>query len=131
MGSLMVVHGFSSARESFLILIDPALGMKPSTWEEAFIRLHGMLFARLQLDSFDDEVDSFLDRWDPSSVTSTQWAVVTVTNIAALYQYNRRDSPLKESLRQGRREKREIEVEESAPAEENTEGDTILPPSQL
>jgi hypothetical protein len=130
-GSLMVVHGFSSARESFLILIDPALGRKASTWNEAFIRLHGMLFARLQLDSFDDEVDSFLDCWDPSSVTSTQWAITTVTNISALYQYNRKDSRLKEALRQGRREKRETEHEESAPAEETTEADSILPPSQL
>ena len=130
-GSLMVVHGFSSARESFLILIDPALGRKASTLNEAFIRLHGMLFARLQLDSFDDEVDSFLDCWDPSSVTSTQWAITTVTNISALYQYNRKDSRLKEALRQGRREKREIEHEESAPVEEPTEADSILPPSQL
>jgi hypothetical protein len=127
----MVVHGFSSARESFLILIDPALGMKASTWEESFIRLHGMLFARLQLDSFDEEVDSFLDQWGPSSVTNTQWAIITVTNIAALYQYNRKDSRLKEALRQGRREKRETEHEESVPAEETTETDTILPPSQL
>ena len=127
----MVVHGFSSARESFLILIDPALGMKASTWEEAFIRLHWMLFARLQLDSFDEEVDSFLDQWGPSSVTNTQWAIITVTNIAALYQYNRKDSRLKEALRQGRREKRETEHEESVPAEETTETDTILPPSQL
>jgi hypothetical protein len=129
--SLMVVHGFSSARESFLILIDPALGMKASTWEEAFIRLHGMLFARLQLDSFDEEVDSFLDQWGPSSATSNQWALITVTNIAALYQYNRKDSRLKEALRQGRREKRETEHEDSVPAEETTEMDTILPPSQL
>lgn len=127
----MVVQGFSSARESFLILIDPALGMKASTWDEAFIRLHGMLFARLQLDSFDEEVDSFLNQWGPESVTSTQWAIITVTNIAALYQYNRKDSRLKEALRQGRREKRETEHEESVPPEDMTETDTILPPSQL
>jgi hypothetical protein len=128
-GSLMV--GFSGAREAFLILIDSILGESASSWSEAFVRLNGMLFARLQLDSFDDEIDVFLDNWGEPPATNLQWAMLTVTDIAALYQYNRKDSRLKEALRQGRREKREIEIDEAAHTEEQGEGDTILPSSQL
>lgn len=123
--------GFSGAREAFLILIDPILGSSASSWSDAFVRLNGMLFARLQLDSFDDEVDVFLDHWGEPPATNLQWAMLAVTNIAALYQYNRKDSRLKDALRQGRREKRENEADETAHVEEQGEGDAILPPSQL
>jgi hypothetical protein len=126
-----VSHGFSYARESLLILIDPILRSKASSWSEAFIRLHGMLFARLQLDSFNDEIDIFFDMWWQPPATDLQWAMLTVINITALYQYNRKDSPLKEAFRQGRREKREILLDESASKEEYLEDETILPPSQL
>jgi hypothetical protein len=129
-GSLTVIKSFSSARESFLILIDPILGRQGSTWSDTVVRLHGMLFARLQLDSFDDDVDTFFDLWGQSPTTNIQWAQLAVSNLAALYQYNRKDSLLKEALRQGRREKREAEQEEQA-AEESTDNDAILPPSQL
>jgi hypothetical protein len=90
-----------------------------------------MLFARLQLDSFNDEIDIFFDMWWQLPATNMQWAMVTVINITALYQYNRKDSPLKEAFRQGRREKREILLDESASKEEYLEDETILPPSQL
>jgi hypothetical protein len=112
-------------------LIDPILRSKASSWSEAFIRLHGMLFARLQLDSFNDEIDIFFDMWWQPPATNMQWAMLTVINITALYQYNRKDSPLKEAFRQGRREKREILLDESASKEEYLEDETILPPSQL
>ena len=91
-----------------------------------------MLFARLQLDSFDDEMDSFFNYWGEPFPTHVQWARLAITNIAALYQYNRKDSRLKEALRQGRREKREAEQEEpAAPIEETADGDGVLPPSQV
>src|SRR5271169_6611680 len=97
-----------------------------------FVRLHGILFSRLQLDSFDEQVDSFLDLGDLISATNSEWAILAVTNIAALYQYNRKDSVLKESLRQGRREKRELEPDESIPStEDSNESDIILPPSEI
>jgi protein SMG6 len=127
----MVAHGFSSARESFLVLIDPFLGEKVSSWTDRFVQLHGMLFSRLQLDAFDDQVDSFLDTGLLSG-THSQWAILAVTNIAALYQYNRKDSLLKESLRLGRREKRELEPEESIPSTEDpNDSEMILPPSEI
>lgn len=129
--SLTVVHGFSSARESFLILIDPILGKREDSWSAVFVRLHGILFARLQLDSFDDEMDDFFNFWGEPYPAPLQWARLAITNIAALYQYNRRDSRLKEALRQGRREKREAELDETAPVEEVADGDAILPPSQV
>ena len=90
-----------------------------------------MLFARLQLDSFDDELDESYNLWDQGTfVTDVEWSRIASINIAALYQYNRKDSLLKEALRQGRREKREVEQEESVPVEESiNEPDTILPPS--
>jgi protein SMG6 len=127
--SLTVARGFSSARESFLILIDPILGKRGNTWSDAFVRLHGMLFARLSLDSFDDELDAFFEVFSDERPLPEQWARLAVINIAAIYQYNRRDSLLKESLRQGRREKREADLEETVPAEEVADGDAILPTS--
>jgi hypothetical protein len=129
--SLTVSHRFSGARESFLILIDPILGRKASSWSEAFIQLHGILFARLQLDSFDDEIDIFFNMWGQLPATDMQWAMLAVINISALHQYNQKDSLLKDALRQGRREQRETVLDESPPKEEYTEGDTILPPPQL
>ena len=130
-GSLTVVHGFTSGRESFLILIDPVIGTKWKDWNNAFVKLHGMLFARLQLDSFDDELDESYNLWHQGEfLTDVEWARIAATNVAALYQYNRKDSLLKEALRQGRREKREAEHEESATLEEPTDPETILPPSQ-
>jgi len=90
-----------------------------------------MLFARLSLDSFDDELDAFFDVFSDSPPSPVQWARLAVINIAAIYQYNRKDSLLKEGLRQGRREKREADLEETVPAEEVADGDAILPPSQV
>src|SRR5271170_330111 len=107
------------------------MGTKWTDWSSTFVRLHGMLFARLQLDSFDDELEESYNLWDQGTfVTDVEWSRIASINIAALYQYNRKDSLLKEALRQGRREKREVEQEESAPIEEsNNEPETILPPS--
>src|SRR5271169_2029225 len=82
--SLTVVRGFSSARESFLILIDPILGKRGDTWSDVFVRLHGMLFARLSLDSFDDELDVFFDVFSDSPPSPVQWARLAVINIAAI-----------------------------------------------
>lgn len=124
----MVSHGFPSSRESFLILIDPFLGKKTEKWEETFVRLHGMLFARLHLDLFDDEIDSFLT--EVMKAERSEWAMLAVINIAALYQYNRKDSQLKEALRQGRREKRETEIEEYVAVDETNDGESILPASE-
>ena len=131
-GSLTVVRGFTSARESFLVLIDPMMGKKWADWTRSFVKLQGMLFARLQLDEFDDELDESYGAFiGGEELTEVDWSRVAVLNIAALYQYNRRDSLLKEALRQGRREKREAEQEESIPVEDTTEPDTnILPASQ-
>ena len=123
---------FASARESLLILMDPLLAH--SSQADPFVRLHGMLFARLQLDLFDDQVDLFFDSWgnNMEDRTDTQWALFAISNIAALYQYNRKDSRLKEALRQGRREKREAEQEEMVAVEDPADsGDTILPTSPL
>ena len=133
MGSLTVVRGFTSARESLLILIDPMLGKKWPNWSHSFVRLHGMLFARLQLDAFDDELDESYNTFNGGKeLTEVDWSRIAVLNIAALYQYNRKDSLLKEALRQGRREKREAEQEESILVEDTTaEPDVnILPASQ-
>jgi hypothetical protein len=129
-GSLTVIRGFSSARESFLVMIDPILGsQEANNWMDQFIRLQGMLFARLQLDSFDEIMDSFFSHWALSQHPSLfQWCRIAIINIATLYQFNRKDSRLKESLRQGRREKREIEIEEQIKPEYSPEVDPILPP---
>lgn len=124
----MVVHGFPSARESFLILIDPFLGKKTKIWSDTFVRLHGMLFSRLHLDSFEDEIDSFLN--EVMSASLSQWAMLAIINIAALYQFNRRDSRLKEALRQGRRDKREAENEEQPMTEDPNDAESILPASE-
>lgn len=111
--------------------MDSVLGITYDSWPEIFVKLHGMLFTRLKLDSFDDELDVFYSAWGEPFPTPMQWSRLATIGIAALYQYNRRDSLLKEALRQGRRERREAEQEEPVPTEEPVEGDTILPPSQI
>ena len=130
--SLTVVHGFSSARESFLFLIDPILGKRKDTWPDVFVRLHGMLFARLQLDSFDEEMDAFVRLVNvPPIPNRAEWAYLAITSIAALYQYNRKDSLLKEALRQGRRGKREADFEDGVTVTEDAvEAGSILHPVQ-
>lgn len=110
-------------------MIDPILGSQSATWLDAFVKLLGMLFARLQLDSFDDQLDAFFNFWGEPFPTYGQWAQLAIINIAALYQFNRKDSRLREALRQGRRERREAEIEDG-PVEESADGDMILPPSQ-
>ena len=126
-----MVHAFSSARESFLVLIDPILGRKGGAWTDIFMRLQGKLFARLQLDSFEDELDALFDALGDQMPTTLQWTYIAITCISSLYQYGRKDSRLREALRQGRREKREAEVEEPLQTEEPGDGDAILPSSPV
>lgn len=132
--SLTVIHGFPSARESFLILVDKFLGpTKEETWTYLFLRLHGMLFARVELDSFDDDYDLLWTVfYNEKPFSRTRWTHLAIISIASLYQYSRKDSRLKEALRQGRRGKREAGLEELPAATEeppSDAGDGILPAS--
>ena len=117
MCSLTVTHGFSSARESFLILVDGFLGpTKEETWTFLFLRLHGKLFARVDVDSFDDDFDTLWSVfYNEEPFSLVYWSRLAIISIASIYQYNRKDSRLKEALRQGRREKREVGLEDVSP----------------
>jgi hypothetical protein len=117
--SLTVIHGFPSARESFLILVDPFLGAVEENWKFLFLRLHGKLFARVELDSFDDEYDTLWSVfYNEEPFSRAYWSRLAIISITSLYQYARKDSRLKDALRQGRREKREAEEEPAQQPEE-------------
>jgi len=134
--SLTVTHGFSSARESFLFLVDRFLGpTKEETWTFLFLRLHGRLFARVELDSFDDDLDTLWSVfYNEEPFSHAYWTRLAIISIASIYQYNRKDSRLKEALRQGRREKRETGLDDVSPTlqaeEPPVDGgpEAILPP---
>ena len=108
---------------------------KEETWTFLFLRLHGRLFARVELDSFDDDLDTLWSVfYNEEPFSHAYWTRLAIISIASIYQYNRKDSRLKEALRQGRREKRETGLDDVSPTlqaeEPPVDGgpEAILPP---
>ena len=100
--------------------MDPFLGPIEETWPFLFLRLHGKLFARVELDSFDDDYDTLWSVfYNEEPFSRTYWSRIAIISITSLYQYARKDSRLKDALRHGRREKREAEEEPPLPTEDN------------
>lgn len=63
--SLGVTQPFSSARESILTLFDPifapdSVSQKALPVDTGFIRLHGINFTHIDLETFDEALDNFL-----------------------------------------------------------------------
>ncbi len=104
--SLTCVQPFISARESILTLLDPILGRSKMSYshslpvDTSFIKAHGILFAKLSSDGFEEALASFLNQLDNhvGRVTAKwkeQGVYIAVTNIAGLFDYGSQDSILR------------------------------------
>lgn len=103
--SLIVTHDYPASRESLLPLFDTALQTRLSSDAapmDMFIRLHGMLFTRVQLDDFPSLLQRFSDRLGPafggSAVSQVDWMIMAAINTAAVLQYGAPDGVLRRAL---------------------------------
>lgn len=127
--SLVVTHEFPTARESILGLFDLSgqrrlergrSGEKDGVMD-LFIRLHGMLFTRIELDRFDETLAAFL-RVLESGAGQVEWMIMASVGIAGMMQYGASEGALRKALAQEGAERRraqttsgeveEIEVDE-------------------
>ncbi|KAK4685352.1 hypothetical protein P7C73_g4803, partial [Tremellales sp. Uapishka_1] len=103
--SLTASHPFGSARESILPLFDSALqsqrSLPEATAMDLFVRLHGMLFTRISLDSFPSVMSRYMERLEEDAsldgvsrkarVTVVDWLMMGTVNLAAVLQYGAED----------------------------------------
>ena len=107
--SLTCVHPFQSARESILTLFggaEPAYHRSLPA-DTMFIRIHGMLFSRSSLESFNDAVDQLLPSLDiqigrVTAKWKDQGVFMAVTNIAALFEYGLADAILTQAFKKAK-----------------------------
>jgi len=99
--SLVVTHQYATSRESLLPLFDSALqsqrSLPEATAMDLFVRLHGMLFTKIDLDNFPDVMARFMERLEEdarldgisrkATVTQVDWILMASVNIAAVLQY--------------------------------------------
>lgn len=135
--SLMVTHEFPTARESILGLFDLASQRrqerkrsgKGEAVMDLFVRLHGMLFTRIELDKFDEVLDDFI-RKIGEEVGQVDWMIMAAVNIAGMMQYGSSEGVIRKGLAQEGAERRRaqagsgeqedgiVEVEEAEGGEE-------------
>ncbi|KAL2355908.1 hypothetical protein BJ546DRAFT_948569 [Cryomyces antarcticus] len=103
--SLTCVQPFRSARESILTLFDPILGRSQPAYsrshplDASFIKAHGILFARVSMEKYDETINEYLSQLDGHIGRATakwkeQGVYIIVANIAALFEYGSEDSTL-------------------------------------
>jgi protein SMG6 len=138
--SLTVTHAFESARESILPLFDSALqsqrSLPEATAMDLFVRLHGMLFTRIQLDDLPTVMSRFLERLEEdasldgvsrkATITQVDWMLMATTNITALLQYGSGLGIIRKALAQEGAERRRQHA--SAAGEEGEEDDGRISP---
>ncbi|GAO49865.1 hypothetical protein SAICODRAFT_5582 [Saitoella complicata NRRL Y-17804] len=133
--SLIVAHPFSSSRESMLALFNPeyvqmqmdnSLDDQPASAK--FSDLHRMLFGSVQLDDFELAVDDLVALLDEHQTWQPDGTKMAIANIAALFQYGKRDSVLRRLVKEGRKE-RETEIEISAVAHDLPGSDEVVLPT--
>lgn len=112
--SLCASHPFETSRESVLPLFDSALQHQRSAPEatamDLFVRLHGMLFTRIQLDDFQSVMSRFMERLEEDAnldgvsrkacVTQVDWLLMGVVNLTAMLQYGAENGPIRKALAQ-------------------------------
>ncbi|KAF8467428.1 hypothetical protein BDZ91DRAFT_793776 [Kalaharituber pfeilii] len=140
--SLTVSIPFASARESILSLFEPVLSnnlpaLRSQPVDVCFVKLHAIWFTRINFDDFDGVLDEYVSLLDKHiSRVGEKWTVqgclVAVCSVAALYQYNSRESKLRQAWKEGRAVVKEEETDEvSAQVPEQGTGneyDNFLPP---
>ncbi|BEI84163.1 hypothetical protein CcaverHIS002_0407670 [Cutaneotrichosporon cavernicola] len=112
--SLAASHPFKASREAVLTLFDSAAQFQRSTPEatamDLFVRLHGMLFTRIELDDFEHVMSRFMERLEEDAsldgvsrkacVTQVDWLFMGVVNIVAMLQYGSEDGIIRKGWAQ-------------------------------
>lgn len=137
--SLVVTHDFATSRESILPLFDSALQSQRKLPDagamDLFIRLHGMLFTRIELDGYDAVMGRLTERLEEDGdvegmgksgdIGQVAWMTMCAVNIAAVLQYGSSSGVLRKALAQESADRRKAQT--SAVPEEDGE---ILPENE-
>ncbi|WVQ80739.1 hypothetical protein IAT38_002844 [Cryptococcus sp. DSM 104549] len=134
--SLTVTHEFATSRESILPLFDTALqsqrSLPEATAMDLFVRLHGMLFTRIELDNFPSVMSRYMERLEEdasldgvsrkATITQVDWMIMASVNIAAVLQYGASSGLVRKALAQEGAERRKAQAQA---ADEEGDGDEM------
>ncbi|KAL1405375.1 hypothetical protein Q8F55_009006 [Vanrija albida] len=138
--SLTASHPFETSRESILPLFDSALQFQRSTPEatamDLFIRLHGMLFTKIQLDDFPEVMSRFMERLEEDAeldgvsrkacVTQVDWLLMGTVNLGAIMQYGSDQSIIRKALaREGAARRKQQILEDPAEGDDDADGGVV------
>lgn len=115
--SLVVTHEFPTARESIQGFFDLASKRrqersnsgKKETAMDIFVRIHGMLFTRIDLDRFDVALATFMRALE-DGVSQVDWMIMAAVNLAGIMQYGQSDGVLRRGLGQEAAERRRAQA---------------------
>lgn len=137
--SLVVTHEFSTSRETILPLFDTALqsqrSLPEATAMDLFIRLHGMLFTRISLDSFPDVMSRYVERLEEdarldgvsrkATISQVDWMIMGVVNIAGVLQYGSASGIIRKALAQEGAERRKAQAQNADDEEGEDVGENL------
>jgi protein SMG6 len=120
-----VTHSYETSRESILPLFDSALqsqrSLPEATAMDLFVRLHGMLFTKISLDSFPEVMSRFMERLEEdasldgvsrkANVSQVDWMIMATVNIAAVLQYGAVSGVIRRALAQEGAERRRAQAQ--------------------
>lgn len=135
--SLCASHPFETSRESVLPLFDSALQYQRSAPEatamDLFVRLHGMLFTKIQLDDFSTVMSRFMERLEEDAnldgvsrkacVTQVDWLLMGVVNLTAMLQYGAESGPIRKALAQEGAARRRQHIADGIAEQAEPDGD--------
>jgi len=107
-------------------MLDPILGSEPTNWTTCFVKLCGIIFTQSRLRLFDDVLSQFWNGLNDNPPSQLQWGQMAVTSVAALYQFNSKNSVLHNAMRRRKR----ATIDKPPSLEELHSGEAILPSSQ-
>jgi hypothetical protein len=137
--SLIASHPFETSREKVLVLFDAALQHQRSAPEatamDLFVRLHGMLFTRIELDDFRPVMSRFMERLEEDAsldgvsrkacISLVDWLLMGIVNLAAILQYGSDAGMIRKALAQEnasrRRQHTALDAEEAEDGEDAIE----------
>ena len=110
--SLVVTHQYTTSRESLLPLFGTHLqsqrSLPEATAMDLFVRLHGMLFTKIDLDDFKPVLARFMERLEEdarldgvsrkATVTQVDWIIMGSVNIAAMLEYGAQHGAIRKAL---------------------------------
>lgn len=120
-----MTHSYETSRESILPLFDSALqsqrSLPEATAMDLFVRLHGMLFTKISLDSFPEVMSRFMERLEEdasldgvsrkANVSQVDWMIMATVNIAAVLQYGAVSGVIRRALAQEGAERRRAQAQ--------------------